>query len=143
MRGTFIKHEGAFHPYDEDTESRMKKVHEGEVVTITFKKPRNAAFHRKYFSLINTAWEYLTERQEKLYGSKDGFRKTLQVAAGFYEPVFDFIEERFVKSPSSIAFDKMDEVEFGELYEGVRRVLFTHILKNVSEEEFMSNLVDY
>ena len=46
--------------YDEDFEEK-KKLKIGEVYEATIKRPRNLSFHRKYFGLINLAWEYQNE----------------------------------------------------------------------------------
>lgn len=143
MKGVFIKRGGAFYPSDDYTYDKFRKIKEGKAVTMEFKQQRNNSFHRKYFALLNTAWAYLTEEQEKVYGSLEGFRKTIQVAAGFYEPVFDLFEERFLRSPKSIAFDKMEEHEFEELYERVKDILFTQVLKDISIDEFMANLNEF
>lgn len=43
--------------FDEDFEEK-KKLKIGEVYEATIKRPRNLSFHRKYFGLINLAWEY-------------------------------------------------------------------------------------
>lgn len=143
MKAYFTYHNGALHPsFDEDYE-KAKRFKEGQTYSITYTLARNLDFHRKFFALINTAWDYLTETQEKMYVSKEGFRKTVQMAAGYYEPIFDLQEARFYKAPLSIAFDKMTEEEFEELYERVKDVLFTNVLKNISPEEFMANLNNF
>ncbi|MBQ0074641.1 MAG: DUF1367 family protein [Prevotella sp.] len=143
MKGLYIKRGGAFYPFDDETYDKFRKIKEGKAVELQFTQKRNIEFHRKYFALLNTAWAYLSEEQEKVYGSIEGFRKTLQIAAGYYEPVLDFQEGRFVKSPASIAFDKMSEEEFAELYEKAKDVLFTYVLTNVTLEEFLSNLNEF
>lgn len=143
MEGVFIKHAGAFYPLDDDTIDRFRRIKEGRGVVLSFKEQRNVRFLRKYFALINTAWAYLTETQEAFYGNKEAFRKTVQIAAGYYEPVFDLTNGDYLKSPKSIAFGKMTEQEFHELYEGVCSVLFRYVLKDITREEFDANLSDF
>lgn len=143
MDGLFIKRGGAFYPFDDDTYEKFRRIKEGKGVELKFTQKRNLDFHRKYFSLINTAWAYLTEEQEKVYGSIDGFRKALTIASGYYEPLLDLAEGRFIKAPKSIAFDKMEQDEFEQLYEQTKNVLFTYVLTNVDEMEFLANLIDY
>ena len=62
--------------YDEDFEEK-KKLKIGEVYEATIKRPRNLSFHRKYFGLINLAWEYQNEiAVEHFKHSIELFRKT-------------------------------------------------------------------
>ena len=129
--------------YDEDYDEK-KKLKIGETYEATIKRARNVRFHKKYFSLIHTAWEYQNERVvEHFKGSEEVFRKTVEVAAGWCEPVYSIARREWVEVPKSIAFDKMDESEFEELYERVKDVLFKYFLKHVTPEEFVGNLMDY
>lgn len=129
--------------YDDDYDNK-RKLKIGHVYVADIKQLRNVKFHRKYFSLVNTAWEYLTERQTAFFsGNKDTFRKTIEIAAGYYEPVYSIARREWIQQARSIAFDKMSEDEFSELYERVKDVLFATFLKNVSQEEFLKNLINY
>lgn len=129
--------------YDDDYDNK-KKLKIGETYRASIKLARNIDFHRKYFSLIKTAWEYQNENTQKFfYGSMEAFRKTVEVAAGHSEKVYSIAHKEWIDVPKSIAFSKMDEIAFRELYERVKDVLFQVFLKNISEDEFMSNLIDY
>lgn len=44
---------------DEDYEM-LRKIKIGSVVKANIVQPRNIKFHRKFFSLINAAWDCLT-----------------------------------------------------------------------------------
>lgn len=143
MKVTMIKHNGGLFAYTDEDYEKLRRFKEGEAYEVSVKLKRNIAFHRKYFALINTAWEYLTETQERMYGNKENFRKTLQMTAGYFEPVFDIMEKRFLKSPSSISFDKMSQEEFEDLYERVKDVLMKYVLKNIPEEELLANIIDF
>lgn len=128
--------------YDEDyDEKRRLKI--GQVYRADVVVPRNTAFHRKYWSMINCAWDLLTEKQREFFGNKDCFRKTLQVAAGFCERVFHLRLREWVEVPKSIAFDKMKGDEFEALYKGVRDVLFKVFLKHVTLDQFEEVLMNY
>lgn len=129
--------------YDKDYEEK-KKLKIGETYVAEIKKARNIQFHRKYFSLINLAWEYQNEKVVDLYhGSIDHFRKSVEVCAGWCETIYSIPRKELIEIPKSISFDKMDEFEFRDLYDRVKDVLFKYFLKNVSEEEFMKNLVNF
>lgn len=129
--------------YDEDFDEK-KKLKIGEVYTAEVKKARNIQFHRKYFALINCAWEYQNEKVVNHFNnSVDAFRKTVEIAAGWYEPIYLISKKEWSQAPKSIAFDKMDEAEFTELYDNVKRVLFQTFLRYIDEEEFMKNLINF
>lgn len=129
--------------YDEDYDEK-RKLKIGEIYEATIRVPRNIDFHRKYFALINCAWEYQNEKVvEHFHHNVDGFRKTVEIAAGWFEPVYLINKKEWSQAPKSIAFDKMDEVEFRELYDQVKRVLFQIFLRHIDEEEFMKNLINF
>lgn len=128
---------------DEDYEEK-KKLKIGEVYEATIKRPRNLSFHRKYFALINCAWEYQGEKlTEHFRNNVELFRKTIEVAAGWCDKVYSIERREWIEVPKSIAFDKMDNSEFTELYERVKDVLFKYFLKGISVEEFEKNLIAF
>ena len=129
--------------FDADYEEK-RKLKIGEKYKAKITKVRNLEFHRKYFALINTAWEYQNERTTAHFKeSIEHFRKTVEIAAGHCDTVYNISLKTWTDIPKSIAFDKMDGAEFETLYDNVRRVLFDVFLKHISEEEFMKNLVNY
>lgn len=129
--------------YDEDFDEK-KKLKIGEVYEVTIKQPRNLPFHRKYFSLINLAWEYQNERVvEHFHHNIELFRKTVEMAAGWCEIIYSIQRKEWMETPKSIAFDKMDNAEFSELYERVKDVLYKVFLKNIPIEEFEKNLINF
>ena len=75
--------------------------------------------------------------------TKESFRKTVQVAAGHCERVFNLELRTWVEVPKSIAFDKMKGDEFEALYKGVRDVLFKVFLKHITIEQFEETLMNY
>lgn len=123
--------------YDADYDEK-KKLRIGEVYSAEVKKARNIQFHRKYFSLINTAWEYQGEATMAHFGGNiEAFRKCVEVAAGHCDRVYHLASKSWLEVPKSIAFDKMDETEFSDLYNRVKDVLFRVFLRNIDEEEFI------
>lgn len=129
--------------YDEDFDEK-KKLKIGETYVAEVKLARNPQFHKKYFALINLAWEYLPERQtEGFRNNKELFRKYCEVAAGFCDPFYSPSRREWVEIPRSISFGSMDEAEFSDLYEKVKDVIFGIIGRYVTEEEFMNNLAQF
>lgn len=122
--------------YDADYDEK-RKLRIGEVYSAEIKKVRNLQFHRKYFALINVAWEYQGEAITTHFGDIEQFRKTVEVAAGHCDRVYHLGTQSWMEIPKSIAFDKMDDTEFADLYERVKGVLFSVFLKDVNQEEFI------
>lgn len=105
---------------------------------------RNYEFHKKFFSLINCAWEFQDERSREFFGnSVDGFRKTLTIAAGYYESIYNVTRGEWQQTAKSIRFDRMSESEFGDLYQAVLNVICLHFLGNATEEEFNEIIRNY
>lgn len=129
--------------YDEDYDEK-KKLKLGEIYEVTIKQPRNLAFHRKYFALINLAWEYQPEKVvEHFHHNQELFRKTVEVAAGWCDVMYSINRKEWVEIPKSIAFDKMDNDEFTLLYDRVKDILYAYFLKDVSTEEFEKHLIQF
>ena len=128
---------------DDDYEKK-KTLKRGSVIECTVKEYRNYKFHKLYFSMINLSWEYLTEQQREFFHENvDAFRKTVEVAAGHYEPVYSVSRQMWLEVPKSIAFDKMDEASFHDLYERVKDVIFNMFIPNVNKDEFEYAIKDF
>lgn len=129
--------------YDEDYDEK-KKLKIGETYEATIRIVRNLDFHRKYFALINCAWEYQNERTVAHFKqNQELFRKTIEMSAGWCDTIYSIERREWIDVPKSIAFDQMDQAEFTELYERVKDVLFSIFLKDISVEEFTENLINF
>lgn len=128
---------------DDDYEAKGKlKI--GKIYKADIKLARNYKFHRKFFALINCAWEYLNEKQIAFFRySKDNFRKAVELAAGNCELVYSIKQKEWVEQVRSISFASMDEGEFQTLYAKCLTVILTTFLPNISEEEFDKNLLNF
>lgn len=130
--------------YDTDYDEK-KKLSIGKIYQVEIKEIRNIDFHRKYFALIHCAWEYVPEHHQRdLYNnSVEKFRKTIEIASGHCETIYDIFDGKFYDIPKSISFEKMDNTEFSKLYERVVQTLFLTVLKDISQEEFEKNLINF
>jgi len=93
----------------EHFENDLDYIATGEEVSVTVKKSRNIKFHRKFFEMLNVAFE----NQDKVE-TKKAFRSTVLIMAGY----FKMVEYDGHKYPlaDSIAFSKCDDIEFREIY---------------------------
>lgn len=141
--------------YDDDYDEK-KKLRIGEVYEADLKpmKPRNLQFHRKYFALINCAWDCLTEEQAQFFHrnveneslAKEHFRSYLQIQANHFQMMYDPKTNLWVHVSESISFRNMNETEFEQLYKDVKDAVLVNIVaknKDLSEEVFMEILTNY
>ena len=128
---------------DKDYEEKMK-LKRGGTYEITIKEFRNPKFHRLYFSLINLAWDFLSESQRAFFKEDvEVFRKTVEVAAGHCEKVYSVARREWLEVPKSIAFDKLSESDFSDLYERVKSVLYQSFITDDRKELFENQLRYY
>ena len=109
--------------YDDDFDEK-RKLKLGKVYKANITLARNYEFHKKYFKLINVAWELLGENTHNFFKTSDSFRKTIEISAGWYEAIYNMARNEWLQVPKSIAFDKMSQDEFEELYERVKDVIW-------------------
>lgn len=118
---------------------KVKKLKHGEVYSCSVSLIRNAEKNALYHKMIDIAWDCLNEKQEDFFGKhgKKAFRKSLEITAGFFEPVYNLQTGEFIKAPLSTSFDSMGQQEFDKLFDGVLDTLrLTFTRKIMSEEEF-------
>jgi hypothetical protein len=140
---------GLFPAYKADAE-RIEKIKLGSLLLADVKQPRNPMFHRKFFALLNLAYEYwnpgpVTYRGKQIEVPRDfeRFRKDVLIMAGFRRPVVN-IKGELRLEPDSISFASMDEERFQECYGAVFNVLWDMILSRVDgmTQEEVDRLVD-
>ena len=131
-------------PSDDETYDTKQHLTIGQEYLAEIKLVRNPRFHRLYFSLINKSWELLPERQTNGFRSIENWRNYLTVAAGYCETFYSPTRREWIEIPKSIAFDKMDEAEFHDLYEATKNVIW-NILSHcgIKEETFINALISY
>lgn len=130
-------------PLGDDDYDEKKKLKLGQTYSVEVKVARNVDFHRKYFALISYAWEFLNEQETAAFVTKEGFRKSIEVAAGHYEPQYNLVTQSYDHVPKSISFGKMDNAEFSDLYQRVKDVIFSIIGDRVTQDQFERLLLDF
>lgn len=128
-----------------DTDAEIKRsLKPGQTYVADIKIKRNADHHRKYFAMLNTAWEFLPENVQSFYKHNvEVFRKYLEITVGHCEIFFSPKRMEWVEGPKSIAFDKMDQAEFEALYNRVRTLLDTLMSRYMTKEQFETLFLPY
>ncbi len=120
---------GGYYPADTESRNSSDRLKIGETYKMKYSKPRNYAFHKKYFALLNLAHD----NQEE-YDSFESFRDAVTMQAGWYDNHKSFCGN-YIYKPKSISFTQMDEVEFGKLYDKTINVILKYVMVGSTQEE--------
>lgn len=127
---------GMFRPANTCDAESVETIQNGSVVNVKITQPRNPAFHRKFFAMLNFAYEYWDPSCPEIAGgikpekSFDRFRKDILIMAGFRTVVVNIKGEARYEA-ESISFGKMDETRFNEVYRQVFDVVWRLVLSTV------------
>jgi hypothetical protein len=127
-------------PHDEAAAAFIQKMKAGELTHADFKRVRNYKFHKKYFALLDFAFEQWEPRGNLTYKgmpvakNKDRFRKDLIILAGFYESTVNIRSEVRLEA-KSISFAQMDEIEFEALYNETINVILQRVLTKYTRDD--------
>jgi len=127
-------HTDGLHPIHNSDAENLGKLKLNTDYKFTVTAPRNLGFHKKYFALINLAFD----NQEK-FTSVDDLRIYLQMKAGYYRRVPTNDGEMIL--PESISFASMDQIKFEEVYSRVMDQVCLFL--DLSNEEIIQNVVNY
>lgn len=130
---------GVLVPVDQQAAEYIAKLKLGGGITASVKQKRNVKFHRKFFKLLDLAfdaWEPVdaTYKGHVVAKKRKQFRNDITVLAGFYETAITLKGEvRLVAK--SISFADMEQAEFDELYNAVVNVVLQRILTNYTRDD--------
>lgn len=130
---------GALVPADRETDDYLRKIKSGVVVHGEFRRMRNPRFHRKFFALLNFAFEYwepgeVSSRHGVPEKNFERFREDVIILAGYYRSVIRLDGSVRIEA-ESISFGSMDEDRFEKLYNAVLTVIIERILVGRTPEE--------
>ena len=124
-------------PEDEETQEALMKYKVGDILEADFKRKRNPGFHRKFFAMLNYAYEHWEPQNlsgQPLQKNRDQFRSDVTVMAGYYDQVFDISGEMRLR-PKSISFANMSQEDFEKLYSNVVDVILMHVLNQYTRKD--------
>lgn len=130
-------------PFGDESYDLVRCLPYDTIVTAKIQESRNPQFHRKYMKFFNVAWEFQNEDTQSWFGSVRNFRKTIEVAAGHCDKVYNLELSAWVDIPRSVAYDELDQSEFEDLYERVKNIVFTQFLPEVNLDDFFEALKDF
>lgn len=142
MKFNLTKTKTGLIPSTQDDWDKLSKVEYGESFSCKTVDQRNINFHRKFFSLINLAFDNLPEQYDQYFKTPDQLRYELTKRAGFYEEYTDLKGVKQYKA-KSIAFDTMSQSEFEQLYSAVIDVIMKWILPDLDKDILESELMNF
>ena len=127
MKALFVKHLGALRPADDDADTILSKLKDGDLVKAEIKVPRNLAHHRKFWKLMSIVYENQT-----YYQSPEHVCTAFKVATGHC----DYLQTQrgLVGIPRSISFAKMDQPGFEKFYSDAVDYLCREVIPSLDKE---------
>jgi hypothetical protein len=127
--------------------NRLNNLEVGEIVDFDAVFKRNGKYHRKFFALLNFAFEaWEPDRFHKSYKGMpvaknfERFRKDVIVQAGFYEQTFD-LDGNMKLEAQSISFASMDDVQFEAVYSAVCDVILGKVLTTYAGRDELDDVM--
>ena len=131
-------------PASEDDADALRAVKIGQVLNVEAKKMRNYKFHKKFFALMNLAFDqFEPEPISYKYApekNREQFRKDVIILAGHWV-AYTRLDGSTRIEAKSISFGSMKEEEFKELYSKVIDVLLKRVLTNYTKSD-LNNVID-
>lgn len=117
----------------------LAKLPTAQPVRVKVTRIRNVDFHRKFFALLNLAFDYWeppedTYERGPVEKNFERFRADVIILAGFYDTYWRLNGEARIE-PKSISFANMDQDEFEELYAKTVDVIIKYVLTNYTGAE--------
>lgn len=130
---------GGLAPADPQATEYIAKLKLGAPVKAEVKRMRNYQFHKKFFALLDFAFESwdpieVTYKGQVIAKNRKQFRNDVTVLAGFAETTITLKGEVRVVA-KSIAFANMAQDEFDDLYNATVNVILKHILTTYDREQ--------
>ena len=152
MEAFFTKLPNAsFIPASEEDAELLSKVKVGETVRLTLVRPRNIKFHKKFFALINLAfdyWEPPKHGEGSAWSEKmpiernvERFRKDVTILAGYYDATYRLNGDVRLEA-KSISFGSMSEDDFEKLYSKVIDVIINRVCTQYTEYQLRKQVED-
>lgn len=136
---------GVLVPVDQQGIDYLSKLKLGAGVSVEIKRHRNPGHHRKFFALLNLAfdaWEpnHAEYKGEPVQKNFNQFRNDVTVLAGHYETAITLRGETRLTA-KSISFGSMGQEEFDVLYNSVVNVILARILTRYSRDD-LDNVIE-
>jgi len=124
-------------PSDEIALAYIKKLKPGADVEVDIRRPRNVQFHKKWFALAKVVFD-----NQEQYGDFDEFRKELTMLSGWWKE-HHHASGKISYAAKSIAFDKMDEEQFTEMFDRSIDVAIKTFIPGTDKGELINAVLEF
>lgn len=114
-----IKTAGALHPADPYQQDELDRLPDGIELSCKITKSRNIGNHRRFFKFVRIAMDL-----QDHYYTPEKLRFALTIKAGYVDHIVSHKSGETILMPKSMAFDKMDEVEFRQVFEACKNAFW-------------------
>lgn len=135
--------DGALIPALEHDREKLSTIKIGQPCRIELKRQRNYTFHKKYFALLEFAFDQWNPPEhgegsawkERITINRnfDRFRKDIIILAGYYEATYRLNGDVRIEA-KSISFASMSQDEFEELYNATLTVIVEKVLQGYDSD---------
>jgi hypothetical protein len=132
MKGFFYVDRGCLVP-TEDAKDVIRGLEDGEIVEVTYSRPRNGQLLRKYWQIC----QYVADACPGVE-TKNQVDAILKIKSGHVD-LINF-QGQIYQVPASIAFNKMDENEFQEFFSKCVKIIMEVFLPNMTEREIVEEI---
>lgn len=139
MKIYLIRDGDCLKPLSESDHDSLKRIKDGAIIYVDYKKPRNPLFHNKFMSLVRTVFD-----NQEQYETIESMLNLFKVELGYYDSMY--FRKQEIRIPRSISFTKMDEVEFSEFYDKAVTMALSRFLPTVTPvelEEYVNKIARY
>ncbi len=128
------KNLGALYPTDEQGQAALAKIRHGELIMVDWRKARNPAHHRKFFSLLKVVMD-----NTESFPSTDALLTVIKIMVGHVDVVVSKKGETFYH-PKSINFASMAQAEFEKFYTAALDAICTRVIPGADRHDFESEV---
>lgn len=134
MKYTFRRGLSGLNPFGEEAEKFFRSLKTGDVVNLEIRKPRNPLQHRLYWSMCRAvAMNHDTLQTE------EQVHQVIKILAGHVDMVR--VGDKIVQVPKSIAFDRMDQLEFDTFFNRAKDIVVQELLPGVGLRELQDEIL--
>lgn len=127
MKFRLRKTEFGIQPVSDEDKQKWGTIEYGEVFECRGLDQRNVKHHRKFFAMVNLAFQNMPEQYDNHFPTPEHLREELIKRAGYYTKYTNFKGETEYKA-ESIRFDNMGQAKFEQLYSDVLDVIIKWLI---------------
>ena len=124
-------------PEDRISEELLGELSANAVLRCEITQPRNLKHHRKYWALVHKLFPHQTA-----YATREDLHDALKIGVGLFRMIRDPRTGKDVPRADSIAFDKLDQKGFEEVYARIEELVCSRIVPHLRKADLRAEVMD-